>query len=762
MPKTMLVNVVNEEESRIAILSDGLLEELSIETSSHEQIEGNIYKAKIVKVVHSLDAVFVDYGGRRNGFLAVPDIHPKYLPEGSRGVGGLRSGQELLVQVRKGELGQKGAALTTYVSLPGRYFVLMPFVEKRGVSRKIQDEATRSELRQVLNEAGIPEEMGYIARTAAEGRTKQELTRDAGYLIRLWRRIQSEYESSKAPSLLYQDSDIVIRTIRDYFTPSIQEVWVDDPNVCEQVHSFFRAVMPWYQRRVQLFQEKSPLFSKHDLESQIASIYDKTVALPSGGSIVIEQTEALVSVDVNSGKTFQGKDIEETAFIANKEAAEEIARQLRLRDLGGLVVVDFIDMRSSKHGNEVRKVLHKALKEDKARTDVGTISKFGMLEFSRQRIKSTAAKGVTTPCPVCKGAGKVRSPESSALSILRMVQSELARKGSASSVLVGAPLPVAALLLNRKRRQISELETDFGARVLVFSEPALQPNQYYIEYRGAGDPKIDTNLPEDFPRAMLQTPKGLPESAPRPARPMAYALIEEEEPREVPLEPPDEIGPHAELTPAKKKRRRRRKKKSENGAPESSEAAAAGPPEPARPRIPAFDAAPAPAPEAASPAPAQTQGGAQIPEQPSPSSKRRSRRRRRKKRTETAGPTAEGSGLATPAPGAGAPGGPPTPPEAAREAGPAGQLPHQAAEETPASAAGEPKKPARRSRRRAPKAQEIAAAPETPPQESANDAPPAAKRSRRARRPSHSRNPSQGGEEPGSTAPGGEGKPPED
>ncbi|MEW6489538.1 MAG: Rne/Rng family ribonuclease, partial [Thermodesulfobacteriota bacterium] len=544
MSKVMLVNVVNEEESRIAIVSGGLLEELSIETSRQEQIEGNIYKARVVKVLPSLDAVFVDYGRERNGFLAVPDVHPKYFADGHRGASGLKKGQELMVQVRKGEIGQKGAALTTYVSIPGRYFVIMPFVEKRGVSRKIQDDATRGQLRSILDEAGVPEDMGYIARTAAEGRTKQELTRDASYLVRLWKRIHEEHDAVRAPALLYQESDIVIRTLRDYFTPSIAEVWVDDKAVFEQAQAFFQAVMPWNQKRLKLYQQKAPLFSKYNLEAQIASIYEKTVPLPSGGSIVIEQTEALVSIDVNSGKTMKGKDIEDTAFIANKEAAEEAARQLRLRDLGGLVVVDFIDMRSAGHRAEVKKVLHKVLKEDKARTDIGSISKFGLLELSRQRLKPGAAVTGTTPCPTCGGAGKVKSPESFALSVLRLVQSVLARTSGLQRLQLGVPPDVAVILANRKRRKILELEDDFGVFVDLFAEPALQPNQYYLECRQDGSARVETNLADDFPRALLRTPKGLPGATVRTQRPSVYALFgDEEEVREVPAEPPEEGEP---------------------------------------------------------------------------------------------------------------------------------------------------------------------------------------------------------------------------
>ncbi len=685
MSKSMLVNVVNEEESRIAIVSGGLLEELSVETSSHEQIEGNIYRGRIVKVIPSLEAAFLDYGRDRNGFLAVDDIDPSYFPSGRRETSALRVGQELMVQVRKGELGQKGAALTTYISIPGRYFVITPYVQKKGVSKKIQDEETRAQLREALEGAGLSEGVGYIARTAAEGRTKQELTRDAAYLLRLWKRLQAEYETAKGPCLLYQESDIVIRTIRDYFTPSIQEVWVDDRAIFEQVRSFFQAVMPWYQKRVKLYEQKAPLFSKHNLENQIASIYEKTVPLPSGGSIVIEQTEALVSIDVNSGKTTKGKDIEETALIANREAAEEAARQLRLRDMGGLVVVDFIDMRSAGHRTEVRKVLQKALKEDKARTDVGSISKFGLLELSRQRLKPPGSAGINVACPVCRGAGKVRNTESFALSVLRLIQGHLARSPGADRVLLGVPPDVEAILTNRKRRKMIEVEDDFRLLIDVFSEPALHVNQYYVEYRKDGNvQRVDTNLPESFPRGTLRTPKGLPAPIARAVRPNVYALFEEEgEPPEVPAEPPDvaAAAPPAAAEgngePARKKRRRRKRRKSgeetaaEGAAPRAAETA---PEEP----TPSGNAVPEVLPAA--------EASGETPKVLSASAKRRLRRKRKKVGGDGAQPAAAAPQAGGKAPPPEAPVSEPAPPPSAPPS----------AEDAPAA------RPAKRRRRRKP------------------------------------------------------------
>ncbi len=747
MSKVMLINVVNAEESRIAIVADGLLEEVAIETAQHEQIEGNIYKARIVKVIPSLDAVFVDYGGERNGFLPVDDVHPSYFPSGRRDTAALRTGQNVLVQVRKGEVGQKGAALTTYISLPGRYFVLMPFVAKRGVSRKIEDDATRQQLREVLDSAQIPEEMGYIVRTAAQGRTKQELTRDVGYLLRLWKRIRREYDKAPSPCLLYQESDLVIRTIRDYFTPAIQEVWVDDEEAYEQVRKFFQAVMPWYTRRVKLHQRHTPLFARYNVEDQLATIYEKAVPLPSGGSIVIEQTEALVSIDVNSGGAFQGKDIEETALRVNKEAALEAARQLRLRDLGGLIVIDFIDMRSSANRSTVRKTLQKVLKEDKARTEVGTISKFGLLELSRQRLKPAASISVTLACPTCGGSGRVRSPESFALTVLRMIQAELPRK-ELTRVRVGVPPDVATLLLNRKRRQILELERTFEASVLVFPEPQLQPNQYYIEYEDEnGGCRSDTNVPEGFPRELLATVKGLPEPPPRAQRSAAYILIEDEpaEDEEEPAEAASEGEGEAEGSKKRRRRRKRRKKRPAEPAEAQSEAVEAEEPEapaaeaeepgeetpaegskkrkrrrsrrkkaPAREEAPQAEAAaPADTPAEQAPEPAEPEAAeaAAEPEKARSSNRKRRRRSRRKKAPAQEVPSqAGGEGEA---PAETPPQEPPLPPAEAAPEAPAPDAEPREAPQAPAPEEKPEEKPAPKKRTRARKKK---AEPEKPPE----------------------------------------------
>ncbi len=494
MARAMYVNVVDGDESRIAIVDGGLLEELSIETSRDELIEGNIYKARVEKVVPGLDAVFVDYGRERNGFLALSEVRQEYFVDGERKAENLKRGRELIVQVKKGEIGQKGAALTTYVSIPGRYLVLMPYVDKRGVSRQIEDDETRKLLKEAIGEAALPEGMGYIVRTAAGDQKKQDIQRDVTFLLRLWKRIQTMYEKAKGPALVYREGDIVIRTIRDYFSPEMKELLIDDPAVHERVAAFFRAVMPWHAKKVQLYEGRAPLFSKHNLEAQIASIYEEKVKLPSGGSIVIQQTEALVSVDVNSGGGSRMKDIEETALRTNLEAAAEVGRQLRLRDMGGLIVIDFIDMRSQTNQGAVKKELQKALKSDKARTDIGAISKFGLLELSRQRLRRAAAPKLTATCHLCQGSGKLLSTDTFSLQVLRIVHLALA-KGVYRKAGVGVPPETASYLYNRKRKHIKRLEELFGATVNIFAEPTLQANQYYLDLTGEKN-RYETNLPQ--------------------------------------------------------------------------------------------------------------------------------------------------------------------------------------------------------------------------------------------------------------------------
>jgi ribonuclease E len=492
MKKKMLINVADEEESRVAIIEDGLLEEFTIETTSKEQNKGNIYNGIIVKVEPSLQAAFVDYGGRRHGFLPMGEIHSKWyhteVRPDERGERRpriqdvLKRNQKVVVQVTKEELGTKGASLSTYISLPGRYLVLMPESETAGgISRKIEDEEERKKLKEIVAQLEPPPDMGIIVRTAGLNRNKAELQRDMVYLQRLWASITDKSQQSSSPALIYQEHDLVIRSIRDYFTPDIQEVLIDNRDVYRQARDFFQAVMPRYQGRVKLYRDKKPLFAKYQVEEQLEAIYTHKVELKSGGSIVIDPTEALVSIDVNSGRATREKSIEDTAFKTNMEAAQELARQLRLRDLGGLIVIDFIDMRNPKHIQEIEKTLRLAVKRDKARIQVSRISQFGLLELSRQRLKPTILEGNYLKCPHCDGSGLVKSTVSLALLVLRRIRTE-ASKETLAAVRALLPMDVAHYLLNQKRKEISMLEEEYSITLAITANPSARQNEYAIEF----------------------------------------------------------------------------------------------------------------------------------------------------------------------------------------------------------------------------------------------------------------------------------------
>ncbi|MBT0663508.1 Rne/Rng family ribonuclease [Geobacter pelophilus] len=557
MSKKMLINVMHPEEARVAIVQDGRLMELDIEIAGSEQTRGNVYKGVVVRVEPALQAAFVDIGLKRLAFMQMGELHPDYwqwrddILEDQRKRRPriqevLRRGQELIVQVEKGERDMKGAAVTTYMSFPGRYMVLMPGSDSAGISRKVEGEGERKKLKEAIAEMEIPEGIGYIVRTEAVGKTKTELKKDLQYLLKLYQGILDKGATVKAPALIAEETDLVTRTIRDYFTAEIDEVLVDSQAHHKQIKAFFKATMPKFEKLVKMHQEKRPIFSKYQLEEQIDLIYEKKVPLPSGGSLVIEPTEALVSIDVNSGKTTGERGVEDTAFKTNMEAAEEVARQLRLRDLGGLIVIDFIDMRDRKHMAEVEKVLKNALKLDKARVTVGKISQFGMLEMSRQRIKQTIEQAIHLECPHCSGRGKVKSVEAVALSFLRKVHGAAA-KGTAAEIRGGLPLEVAYYLLNRKKRELVGIENDYDISVTVKGKTSFLMNQVELEVI-----KRDKPLHEE--RSHAEEVELKPAAA------------------EVKKEESQEHGePQTEEAKAKKKRKRSRKKKH----PEGSEAAIA-------------------------------------------------------------------------------------------------------------------------------------------------------------------------------------------
>lgn len=491
MSRKMLINVMHPEEARVAIVQDGRLMELNIEISGKEQTKGNIYKGVVVRVEPGLQAAFVDIGQKKPGFIQMGDLHPCFwqwrddIPEEERKRRPriqevLRRGQELIVQVEKDARDMKGAALTSYLSLPGRYMVLMPGDSAAGISRKIEDNAIRKELKALVADLQVPEGYGYIVRTEAVGRSLDELKKDLAYLIGVHERIQQQAAQVKAPAEIYHDAGVILRTLRDYFSDDIDEVLVDDTFAYQQAIDFFKELMPGREKLVKLHKEKRPIFSKYQLEEQIDQLYEKRVPLPSGGSLIIEPTEALVSIDVNSGKSSGERGVEDTAFKTNLEAAAEVARQLRLRDLGGLVVIDFIDMRDNKHIKEVEKALKEALKMDKARVNLGHISQFGMMEMSRQRIAKNINDAIHLECPHCEGRGRVKSVEAMALSFLRKVHAAAA-KGQVAEVRGGLPLEVAYFLLNRKKRELAQIENDYDIVVTVKGKPSFLLNQLELE-----------------------------------------------------------------------------------------------------------------------------------------------------------------------------------------------------------------------------------------------------------------------------------------
>jgi ribonuclease E len=496
----MLFNATQQEELRVAIVDGQKLIDLDIEHAGQEQRKSNIYKAVVTRVEPSLEAVFVDYGAERHGFLPFKELTREYV-QGESGDGtrakiaqNLKVGQELLVQVEKDERGNKGAALTTYISLAGRYLVLMPNNPRGGgVSRRVEGE-DRNELREMVDQLKVPEGMSVIARTAGIGRAVEELQWDLNYLVQLWEAIKGAGEEIKAPELIYLESSLVVRAIRDLFQPDIGEILIDTPEIFDQAQSFMSTVMPANVNKVKLYKDDVPLFSRFQIEHQIETAYRRDVSLPSGGAIIIDHTEALVSIDVNSARATKGSDIEETAFRTNCEAADEIARQLRLRDLGGLVVIDFIDMESGKNQREVENRLREALRHDRARVQTGKISRFGLLELSRQRLQPALSESSYIPCPRCHGVGHIRDTASSALHILRIIQEE-AMKETTGAVHAQVPVDVATFLLNEKRQDIHKIETRFKVDVLLIPNIHLETPNYEIERLRTDSEKLDLVIP---------------------------------------------------------------------------------------------------------------------------------------------------------------------------------------------------------------------------------------------------------------------------
>ncbi|MEK6245938.1 MAG: Rne/Rng family ribonuclease [Pseudomonadota bacterium] len=484
--KRMLFNATQQEELRVAIVEGQKLVDLDIESAAREQRKSNIYKAIITRIEPSLEAAFIDYGEERHGFLPFKEVARSYFRPGvdvgrARIQDALTEGQDIIVQVEKDERGNKGAALTTFISLAGRYLVLMPNNPRGGgVSRRVEGE-DRNELRDTIDQLQVPEGMSVIARTAAIGRSVEELQWDMNYLLQLWQAIDgAAKEPAQKPYLIYLESSLVIRAIRDYFQPDIGEILIDTEEIYEQAVAFMQTVMPANVGKVKLYRDDVPLFSRFQIEHQIESAYGRHVNLPSGGAIVIDHTEALVAIDVNSARATKGHDIEETAFRTNLEAAEEVARQLRLRDLGGLIVVDFIDMESQKNQREVENLFRDALRHDRARVQIGKISRFGMMELSRQRLQPSLEETAHISCPRCGGTGFIRGTESTALHVLRIIQEE-AMKENTGAVHAQVPVDVASFLLNEKRAEIQKLEARIKVNIVLVPNAHLETPHYKVQ-----------------------------------------------------------------------------------------------------------------------------------------------------------------------------------------------------------------------------------------------------------------------------------------
>ena len=493
--KRMLFNATHSEELRVAIVDGQKLIDIDIETAGREQRKSNIYKGVITRVEPSLEACFVNYGEDRHGFLPFKEISRQYFKEGveagkARIQDVVKEGQELFVQVEKEERGNKGAALTTFISLAGRYLVLMPNNPRGGgVSRRIEGEE-RQELREALDKLEYPKGMSIIARTAGIGRSVEELQWDLNYLLQLWTAIDGAGKSANGAFLIYQESSLVIRAIRDYFSPDIGEVLIDTDEIYDQAKQFMQHVMPDMMNLVKRYRDDIPLFSRFQIEHQIETAYSRMVPLPSGGAIVIDHTEALVSIDVNSARSTRGTDIEDTALRTNLEAAEEVARQLRLRDLGGLIVIDFIDMEKASNQKEVENRVKDSLHFDRARVQMGKISRFGLMELSRQRIRPALNEGSHTTCPRCNGTGVIRDTESTALHVLRILQEEAMKEGTAS-VHTQVPVDVATFLLNEKRSEIYKLEARLKVNVLLIPNKHLETPHYEITRLRHDDERLE-------------------------------------------------------------------------------------------------------------------------------------------------------------------------------------------------------------------------------------------------------------------------------
>jgi ribonuclease E len=494
MAREMLINVAEKEECRVAVVENGTLEELYVERIGLGSHVGNIYKGKVVNVEPGIQAAFIDFGIGRNGFLHVSDLHPKYFggqtPDVSESIGRrkalrdrpplqscLRRGNELIVQVTKEGINTKGPTLSTYISLPGKFLVMMPWMEHFGVSHKIEDVEERTRLRQILEECKPPAEQGFIIRTAGQGASKRDIQNDLRYLERLWTAIDKRIQKEKAPSELYQESDLVIRTLRDVYTPAVMKIICDSESIVRKIKDFLYIAMSRVKAKITLYDGKVPLFHKYKIEDEITRIQSRNVSMKGGGSIAIEQTEALVAIDVNSGRYHGPQNAEQTAFKTNQEAAGEIARQLRLRDLGGLIICDFIDMRSEKHRKEIEKTFRDAVRTDRARCRILRISRFGVVEMTRQRMRPSLQSSTSLTCSHCNGTGFVKSHESLAIELIRLLNFHAA-KNNVKQIELSVSMEVADYLQNEKRVAVTQIEQQSNKRIVIHGKSDYTGEKY--------------------------------------------------------------------------------------------------------------------------------------------------------------------------------------------------------------------------------------------------------------------------------------------
>jgi ribonuclease E len=486
----ILINARYADEKRVAIVEGSTLSDFYMEVASREYLKGNIYKAVVSSVMPGLQAAFVDFGHKRHGFLQFHDVMPELYqsdkevaPEGRRNVqNSLVKGQEILVQVTKDGHGAKGASLTTWISIPGRYVVMMPGQKKVGISRKIENREDRDRLKDTFNALNLPKDMGFILRTACSDSLEEELSRDLKYLMKLWDRIRSDGAKANAPALIYREQDIAMRTVRDYLNPEVVEILIDDLKTCAATRAFLKRIMPWRKVNVVQYKEKEPLFALYNLEEQIARLSQRTVMLPSKGYLVFDKTEALTAIDVNSGRSKREDNVESTALTTNLEAAREIARQLRLRDIGGLVVIDFIDMESAKNRKLVEAALTDTVSTDRANIEIAALSKFCILEMTRERLRPAYAEAISNKCPLCDGRGLVGSDEFIAISAMRELHAMAAAdKGTISSIACRLPVASSNILLNTRKREIVSLEQEYDITITVIADPSVPLGRYLMD-----------------------------------------------------------------------------------------------------------------------------------------------------------------------------------------------------------------------------------------------------------------------------------------